>query len=269
MRRAVTAAATWAGVGSPRRQAAKKACASASTARLAVDQLGQQGFEAVGHPRPSPGVDVGQIEEVGQQVVAVLGGDGFRVELYAVDRPRPVGQPHDLAVGGPCGDFQHVRQGFAADRQAVVAGGGEGRGQAPEHALARVLDRRGLAVHQGLGADHLAAEGLAHGLMAQADAEDRHVQRRAVENVEADARLVGRAGTGRQQDGLGLQRPGLGGRQVVVAHDLRLRAQLREVVDEVVGKAVVVIDDQDHGLASRGCGPPRQAPSASGAVSLR
>jgi hypothetical protein len=37
------------------------------------------------------------------------------------------------------------------------------------------------------------------------------------------------------------------------------RAQLREVVDEVVGKAVVVIDDEDHDQASRRDRRPRQA----------
>ena len=57
---------------------------------------------------------------------------------------------------------------------------------------------------------------------------------------------IGVAGAGRQQHGLGLQRPGLLDGQGVVADDKRLRAQLAQVVDEVVGEAVVVIDDEDH-----------------------
>ncbi|MNN48952.1 hypothetical protein D3C81_1634540 [compost metagenome] len=122
-----------------------------------------------------------------------------------------------------------------------------------------MLDRRSLAVHQGLGADHFAAKGLADGLMAQADAEDRHVQRRGLQDGQADAGLIRGAGAGRQQYGLGLQRPGFLDGQVVVADDMRLGAQLREVVDEVVGKAVVVIDDEDHGRVLRTGGTTRQA----------
>ena len=90
-------------------------------------------------------------------------------------------------------------------------------------------------------------EGLTDGLVPQADAQDRHGRGRAGDQGQADAGLVWCAGAGRQQHGGGVQRPGLVRRQVVVAHHMRRRAQLREVVDEVVGEAVVVIDDEDHG----------------------
>ena len=36
-------------------------------------------------------------------------------------------------------------------------------------------------------------------------------------------------------------------RDLVVAHDLGHRAKLAQVVDEVVGEAVVVIDQEEHG----------------------
>ena len=47
-----------------------------------------------------------------------------------------------------------------------------GRGQAGEDSLAVVRDGAGFAVHEVLGADDLAAEGFADGLVAEADAED-------------------------------------------------------------------------------------------------
>jgi hypothetical protein len=35
--------------------------------------------------------------------------------------------------------------------------------------------------------------------------------------------------------------------QLVVAIDLNLRAQLSQVLDKVVGKRIVVVEDEDHG----------------------
>ena len=101
IRMAVTAAATWDGVGSPRRQAAKKSCAcsdvsgrpSTSRARIGLNP------SAIVNPPRSGGreaLHAGDVEEVGQHVVAVFGGDRFRVELHAVDRAAAVPKAHDL-----------------------------------------------------------------------------------------------------------------------------------------------------------------------------
>ena len=51
-------------------------------------------------------------------------------------------------------------------------------------------------------------------------------------------------------------------RRDVVADRLELRPQLAQEMDEIVGEAVVVIDDEDHGLASRRDARPRQAGAA-------
>lgn len=92
---------------------------------------------------------------------------------------------------------------------------------------------------------HHAAVRDRHRLHPQADTEDRNAAPRAVmHHVDADARLFGRAGTGRQQDAveavLGVPRGHL-----VVAHDLALGTELVEVLDEVEDKAVVVVDDEN------------------------
>jgi len=118
--------------------------------------------------------------------------------------------------------------------------------------LAVVVDLAGLAVHQRLGADDLAAEGPADRLVAEADAEDRQVVGGGLQQVQADAGLVRRAGAGRQEHALRLQAERLGHAHRVVAVDDGLRPQLVQVVDEVVGEAVVVIDHQDHGVLTRG-----------------
>ena len=63
--------------------------------------------------------------------------------------------------------------------QRVVARGVEGIGQAGEDAGAVVVDRRGLAVHEPVRADDIAAEDVADALVAEADAEKRRVSGRS------------------------------------------------------------------------------------------
>ena len=65
----------------------------------------------------------GSGEKVGQQAVAVLGEDRFRVELYAFHIKVTVPQAHDQSVVG-CGDhFQLIGQRRLLDDQGVVTSG--------------------------------------------------------------------------------------------------------------------------------------------------
>ena len=104
-------------------------------------------------------------------------------------------------------------------------------------------------MHRDGRADDGAAEGLANGLVAEADAEQRHPGRGGgADQRQADAGLVRRAGAGREQDGLRLHRQGLLARQRVVAPDFNLHSKVAQEVVEIEGKTVVVVDQQDHGL---------------------
>ena len=150
-------------------------------------------------------------------------------------------------------DLEHVGQALSLDDQRMIARHLNALGQALEHALAGVADGRQLAVH-GLGrADHLAAVDLADGLVAEADAEQRDLAAPAL------------AMRSRQMPAsLGVHGPGdstmafgplndVGGADLVVADDLARSTQLTQVVDEIVGEAVIVIDEDEHalGLGSR------------------
>jgi hypothetical protein len=66
-----------------------------------------------------------------------------------------------------------------------------------------MMDLIDLAVDRQGRAHDIAAEGLADGLMAEADAEHRHGVSRGADQIETNACLARRAGAGRQHDGVG------------------------------------------------------------------
>src|SRR6185437_12363303 len=92
----------------------------------------------------------------------------------------------------------------------------------------------------------------------EADAEDRCGRREAVDDGKADAGLARRFRPGRKQDRLRREAFYLFEADLVVAIDDRLGAELADIVNEVIGEAVVVIDDEEfHGSV-----PARSAENA-------
>ena len=154
-------------------------------------------------------------------------------------------QPHDLALVAFRGDGERRVAALELDDERMIAPGAEALRQAFEDPRAVMVDLGGVAVHRALRPRDEAAEDFAHHLVAEADAEDRELARILAHDVHRLARLVRRAGAGRDDDGLG-------GRDVlrrhrVVAHHARRLPQLLEIARHVVDEAVVVVDDQDHG----------------------
>ncbi|OFX23806.1 MAG: hypothetical protein A2V77_19855 [Anaeromyxobacter sp. RBG_16_69_14] len=89
----------------------------------------------------------------------------------------------------------------------MVAAGDEGGGQAGVETLAAVVDRARLAVDDAVVADHLASEGLADGLVPQADAQDGQRSRQVANGWHRDARFLRRARAGRQHEAVRAPRP--------------------------------------------------------------
>ncbi len=100
-------------------------------------------------------------------------------------------------------------------------------------------------MHRALRALHDAAEDFAHHLMAEADAENGELAGIIAHDGDGLARFGGRAGAGRDDDGLcGAQ---VLRRHLVVSHDPRALAQFLEIARHVVNEAVIIVDDEDHG----------------------
>src|SRR3990167_4984714 len=194
------------------------------------------------------------LQEVLQHGVAVLGEDALRVELHALHalRKRQAGvpPPHDLAVVRPCGHRQLLGAAGAFDGQRVVAVDRELLRQASKHALLRGRDHAGLAVHQFLCANDLAAQRSTNALMAQANAEDGQLAHEVLNGRNRDTGLGRRAGSGGNHQPVGLALGNAGYSDFIVAEHLHLGAQLAKVLDDVESEAVVVVDHHEFHAAA-------------------
>jgi len=142
-----------------------------------------------------------------------------------------VAQTHDRAVLQPGGDFQLGRQSGAVDHEGVIPGGLEGRGQAAEDACPGMVHGAHLAM------DDLVA----------ANAEEGDARRGGGPGQgQADPGGGGVAGAGGEDDHLRLHRDHVLDLQGIVPLDDDIRAKLAQVVDEVPGEAVVVVDQEEH-----------------------
>src|SRR5919205_3443609 len=189
-------------------------------------------------------------KEVLQQPAAGLGEDGLGVELHALGGQLAVAQGHDdaAAAGGDLEGGGHV----VGHDQGVVSAHGERRVEPGEQRAAVVLDRRRLAVHRDVP-DDAPAERLGQRLVAQADPERPHAGLgEAAHGLERDPGLVGRARPGRDDDAVEAAPEQIVHGGAVVAHHLEVAAQLAQILDEVVGERVVVVDDQ-HPHGQSGC----------------
>src|SRR6267143_5932374 len=193
-------------------------------------------------------------QEICHQFLPLVRKHPLGMELHTLNREILMSQAHDDAgsvfVRSPCADFQIARQILLGDDQRMIAGRSHGRRQAAKDGLAIVFDLTGFAVHQVLRANHLPAEGCANGLVSEADSEQRHISlalaRKMADQFNTDARFLRSAGSGRKHDAFGVHRLDLSHGHFVIAANLYLRAQFAKVLDEVVSKRVVVIEDEDH-----------------------
>src|SRR5262249_7082277 len=114
--------------------------------------------------------------------------------------------------------------------------------------------------HEARGAHDLAAVDLAERLMPETHAEHGHGAGELLDRRLADPGIAGFAGPRRDHEALGLLRGERLGRDRVVAVDLELGAERAQVLHEVVGEGIVVVEDRDHACpASARCSASHSA----------
>src|SRR6185312_7593878 len=125
----------------------------------------------------------------------------------------------------------------------------ERRGYILEEPGAAMLDARRLAVHHPSGANHPPAVRLANGLMPETDAQYGNLPTPPSDERHGDPCFAGCTRTRREHDRRGRDRANLLDAERVIAPDDGLAAELAQILDEVVGEGIVVVDYQQHGLS--------------------
>ena len=108
------------------------------------------------------------------------------------------------------------------------------------------MDLARFAMKEFRSADDFPAERGANGLMAEANPEDRNFSSEALDQLDGNTRFLRRARAGRNHDALRLTANNFFHGNFVVAMHFDLTTQLAEILREVVGKGIVVVEQQDH-----------------------
>jgi hypothetical protein len=114
-----------------------------------------------------------------------------------------------------------------------------------EDASAVMFDRRSFSMHQTRGQNDFAAENSPDALMTETNAEDRHFRSQDADDLVANASVFRTAWSRRNTDPVGRERFGFGDSDLVVPLHNDIATKHAEILDEIVGKRVVVIDDQN------------------------
>src|ERR1700748_432735 len=110
---------------------------------------------------------VGQVEEIAQDLPAVLARDALRVELHAECRTVTMLNPHDEAFVALGADFELSRRTRTFNDERVIARRRKGSVQTAEETTRIMRNARHFAVHRRWRAHDLAAKRLPDRLMAE------------------------------------------------------------------------------------------------------
>jgi len=113
-----------------------------------------------------------------------------------------------------------------------------------------VHHRARLAMHKMSGANHAAAKGFPDCLVTEADPKHWNFSCEAADQIDADARVMRRARTGGNDNPLRPQVLDLVDRDLIVAANLDLRAQLADVLNEVVSERIVIVEYENQASAT-------------------
>ena len=169
------------------------------------------------------------------------------MELHAFHAEGLMAHSHDFSFGRFRGDLKAGRKARAIDNERMVSRRVEGIGQLPENRPAVMLYGRRLTVHEAHGSDDFSAKCDGQRLMTKADAQKRQASGEMLHGLDRDTRLVRRARSRRDNDAAGLEGLDLFDRNLIVAIDPYVLPQLAQILNEIVGERVVIIDHQQHG----------------------
>ena len=141
-------------------------------------------------------------------------------------------------------DLKTGRQRLSFHDQRMVACSVKGIGQLMEDRFPVVPNLRRFAMHQPFGSNNIAAKCHGQRLVAEADAQERETPAKMPDGLDRHARFHRCAGSRRNDDAAGLQGFDLVDRNFIVAEYPDVFTQFPEVLHEVIGEGIIVVDHQ-------------------------
>src|SRR6478672_12677623 len=127
----------------------------------------------------------------------------------------------------------------------MITGGFERLRHVFKNARAVVRNYRRFPVHQFRGTRNFAAENFADTLVTEANAEQWNLRSEFTNDVATNSRVARPARSGRDADAFRTKLSNVSRARLVVAFHQNVRAQLTENLREVVGKRIVIIDQEE------------------------
>src|SRR5262249_38110257 len=171
---------------------------------------------------------------------------GFGVKLNSFNGQFSMAHRHDDSIGGTGAHVQLSREALGINDQRMVANGGQRIFYATINGVPLKSKFTKFDVHDGRGANDLSAKRGTDALMAEANSENRCFFSEAGYYFAGNAGLPRSAGSGRNDDLFRFHCCDLFNGNLVVEKYSRLGAKLAQIVVEVIGKGIVVIDQEDH-----------------------
>src|SRR3990172_8777284 len=150
--------------------------------------------------------------------------------------------PHYLPLFCPCAYFKAVWEGIFFNQKRMITCCLKRVFNALKYSLAVVIDRRGLSVHKPLCPDNLCPISITNRLMSEADAEYRNLSCKCLYHIHRHPCFLRVAWPRRYYNLIGLETLYLLYRNFIITIDPHILAQLAKILNEVVGKGVVVVN---------------------------
>ncbi len=154
-------------------------------------------------------------------------------------------EAHDFVLRRPCCDFEARWQRCAFHDKRMITRRLEWRGKTRKYAVSRIENRRCAPMHESLGTNNPSTKRLSYGLVPEAHAEDGTLALFFLNHIERDSRLIRRARTRGKQDSVGRERVHVARGERIVQHHVAVGTELAQVLNEIVRKRIVIIDDQN------------------------
>ena len=183
------------------------------------------------------------------------------MKLHALNGELLVAQTHNdpraILIVCPGADLEVRRQIFFPHDQGVITRCRHRRTDPAKNRAAIMLNGARLAMHQRLCPHDLPAKSRADGLVSKAHAKHWYFPGKITDQIDAYPGILRGAWPGRNYDSLRAKRINLRNLDLVIPPHLDLRTQFAQVLNEVIGERIVVIENEDHGSILAPVGPQR------------